>query len=67
MKPTGTYSVDHFQQALPEYDAKDTINILEALGICIKVATHLDTCNKPFLILSCPIIFSHFSHTLGTH
>ena len=37
MKPGGSYSIEDFQHALPEFDAKDTINILEALGVCIKV------------------------------
>ena len=34
---TGAYSLTDFQLALPEYEARDTLNILEALGICIKV------------------------------
>ena len=36
-RPTGSYSLPDFQLALPEYDARDTINVLEALGICIQV------------------------------
>jgi hypothetical protein len=36
-RPTGCYSLEDFQLALPEYEANSTINILEALGLCIKV------------------------------
>ena len=34
---TGSYSLDDFQLALPEYDSKDILKVLEALGICIQV------------------------------
>ena len=36
-RPTGSYSLEDFQLALPEFEARDTLNVLEALGICIKV------------------------------
>ena len=40
---TGAYSLTDFQLALPEYEARDTLNILEALGICIKVTCPAST------------------------
>jgi hypothetical protein len=47
-RPTGCYSLEDFQLALPEYEANSTINILEALGLCIKVHIELDNWPLPY-------------------
>jgi len=40
---TGSYSLEDFQLALPEYHSKDILKVLEALGICIQCETESDT------------------------
>ena len=63
---TGSYSLEDFQLALPEYHSKDILKVLEALGVCIQVNINI-ICYLPINPFTNKMIFSaRPSPTLST-